>query len=57
MTWLDLESIMLSEISQRQTLYAFPYMQNLTKQTNKQKQKQTPRYREQTTGCPQGEDR
>ena len=59
-TWLDLESITLSEISQ--TLYAFPYMQTLTKQINKQqqqkrKQKQTHRYREQTSGCPKRKDR
>ena len=37
-TWVDLESIMLSEISQteRQILYGFTYMRN---QKNKQKNK------------------
>ena len=43
------EGIMLSEV--RQVPYGFTYMCNLHKQTNKTKQKQTHRYKEQTDGC------
>ena len=49
-TWMDLEGIVLSEISQtreRQTLYAFTYMWNLkSKRTSITKQKQIHIYRE-----------
>ena len=49
-TWMDLEGIVLSEISQtreKQTLYAFAYMWNLkSKRTSISKQKQGHIYRE-----------
>ena len=47
-TWMDLDSIMLTEISQRKTnMYNFTYMWNLKNKTNEQtKQKKTHRYRE-----------
>ena len=52
-TWMDLEGIMLCEMSdrERQILHDLAYMWNLKeKQTNK-KQKQTHGYKEQTSGC------
>ena len=54
-TWMDLEGMMLSEISQRKTntIY-FTYIWNLKNKTNKTKQKYTHRYREQTRGCQRG---
>ena len=33
-TWMDLENIMLSEVSQRQILYDVTYMWNLKNNTN-----------------------
>ena len=48
-TWMEMEGIMLSEISQRRTPYDFNYTWNLRKQnkrTNKTIQKQTHRYRD-----------
>ena len=30
-TWMDLETIILGEVSERQTSYAITYMQNLKK--------------------------
>ena len=46
---MDLENIMLCEISQRKKiLYDITYMQNLKNNTNKYEQKQTQRYRKQT---------
>ena len=60
-TWMDLEGIMLSEISQRKNKYC---MISLTcgiecKKYNKlvKKKKQTHRYREQTSGYQLGEGR
>ena len=54
-TWMDLEGIMLSEISQRKTnivWYRLYVESNKIQQTSekKQKKKQTHRYREQTSG-------
>ena len=48
--WMDLEGIMLSEISQkeRKIPYDFTYIWNLK---NKAKHKQKHRYKEQTSGC------
>ena len=52
--WMDLEGIMLSEIS-LQITYDFTYMWHLKNHINKQtKQKQTHRYREQFDGCQRG---
>ena len=55
-TWMDLGGILLSEISQakkdKNHLYVEPKNQN--KGTNKTKQKQTHRYREQTGSCQRG---
>ena len=52
--WMDLEGIMLSEVRQRTTylkVYVFTYMWNLkNKWMSITKQKQTHRYREQTSG-------
>ena len=59
-TWMDLEGIMLTEISQteRQILYNLTYMWNLKNKTNKTKWNcfhfVTHRYREQTGGCQRG---
>ena len=50
-TWMDLEDIMLSEISQRKILRSF-HMWNLSKQTNEQNK--TYRYREQIGSCQRG---
>ena len=44
-TWVDLEGIMLSKISQRQLLYDYTYMWNLNKANEQTKQN---RYRKQT---------
>ena len=54
-TWMDLEGIMLCEISQtkkREMLYDFNYMWNLekTEQVNKHNKTESQRYREQTGG-------
>ena len=53
-TWMDLEGIMLGEISQTEKekyCYFITYMWNLKhKQMDITKQKQTHRYREQTSG-------
>ena len=60
-TWMDLECIMLSEISQIKTnttwshLYVESKKQN--KPTNKTKQKQTHRYRGQMGDCQRGRSR
>ena len=50
-TWMNLEHIMLSEISQ--ILYDFTYMWNINNKADEQtsKQKQRYRYREQSDGC------
>ena len=58
-TWMDLEGIMLSDISQieSQIPYDFTYLWNLKKQnkwTNITKQEQSHRYREQTDDCQRG---
>ena len=58
-TWVVLEGIMLSEISQteRQILYDFTCVWNLKNKINEQtKQKQTHRYREQINGRQLGRD-
>ena len=53
-TWMDLEGIMLSEISQRKTNTVWYHLYVESKKYNKQmnitKQKQIHRYREQTNG-------
>ena len=54
-TWMDLESVMLSEISQRQMPYDFTYMWNLETKQNEQrkkthKQKHRLKHKEQTGG-------
>ena len=56
-TWIDLEVIMLSEVSQKemQIPYDITDMWNLKHDTNQLKQKQTHRHREQTCVC-QGEE-
>ena len=53
MTFMDLEGIVLSEISQRKTkCHDFTYMWNLKNKINKQvDQKQTHKYREHFDGC------
>ena len=54
-TWMDLELIILSEVSQkekRQIPYHITYMWNLDYDVNENmKQKQVHKYREQTYGC------
>ena len=53
-TWMDLEGIMLSEISQRQTntVYDLTHTQNLKKtKQNQQPKNQAHRYPEQIGGC------
>ena len=53
-TWMDLEIIILSEVSQKekQMPYDITYMWNLKYDTNEQIYKtQTYRHREQTCGC------
>ena len=52
-TWMDLEGIMLSEISQRETLHDFTYMWNLKNKTNEQTQQNRTRLIE--TGSCRGE--
>ena len=55
-TWMDLEGIMLSEISQRKTNTIWLHLYEESKQqTNIAKQKQTHRYREKTSGCQRGQ--
>jgi len=60
-TWMDLEGIILSEISSKEKgiLYIITYMCNLKIQQasdyNNKKQKQTHRYREQISGYQWGE--
>ena len=52
-TWVDLEGIMLSEVSQteRQIPHDFTYVRNLTNKINEQtNQRQTHRYRERNDG-------
>ena len=49
-TWMDLEGIVLSEISQRKR-NTYEESKNQNKHTN---QKQTHKYREQTGGCQKG---
>ena len=56
---MELEGIMLSEINQRKTNTEWFYLyveSKKTKQTktNITRQKQSPRYREQTDGCQKG---
>ena len=56
-TWMDLEVITLSEMSdrERQIPHNLTYMLYLkNKQTNKTKHKQSHRYREQMPGCQKG---
>ena len=56
-TWMDLEIIILSEVSQRQISYATAYMWNLKKMIQMNlftKQKQTHRHRKQTCGYQRG---
>ena len=49
-TWMDLEGIMLSDISQRKTnIYDLTYIQTLNKKTKKQNG--IHRHGEQTVGC------
>ena len=52
--WMDLEDIMLSEVTQRKTNIVWYHLYVESKQYNKlvniTKKKQTPRYREQTSG-------
>ena len=50
-TWMNLEDIMLSEISQRKTIIYFSYVWNLTNKTNAQK----PTQRDQRDGCQKGD--
>ena len=54
-TWMDLEDIMLSEISQRKKINVRYHLYMKSKKYNKfvniAKKKQTHRYREQTGGC------
>lgn len=46
-TWIELEGIVLSEISQRKDKYDLSYMWNLKDKTNEQtKTRKTPKYRE-----------
>ena len=53
-TWMDLEIIIFSEVSQTEK-YAITSMWNLKYDTNlSMKQKQTHRHREQTCGCQGG---
>ena len=57
-TWMDLEGIKLSEISQSKTNTVFTYIWNLkNKQMNITQQKQTHRYRQQTSGYQWGQGR
>ena len=53
-TWMDLEGIMLSEISQRNTntvcFHLHVESKTKNKKMNETKQKQTHRYKEQTSG-------
>ena len=63
-TWMDLEGIMLSEMSdrERQILYDITYhlyveSKKYNKLVNITKKKQTHRYREQTSGYPSGKGR
>ena len=61
-TWMDLENIMLSEMSQseKDKYNNFTYMWNLRNKTKKRqkekktKQTQTPQYREQRVVCQEG---
>lgn len=56
-TWIDLESIMISEIRtgrERQIPYHLTYMWNVKNKTNKQNEKWTRRSREQTDGYQMG---
>ena len=54
-TWMDLENVILSEVSQteREILYDIPYMWNLKRNDTNEltKQKETHRLRKQTYGC------
>ena len=56
-TWIDVEGIMLSEISQteRQTLYDFTYMWNLKNKTNEQTEqnRKAHRYKEKNWWLPE----
>ena len=57
-TWMDLEIIILSEVSQRQISYGITYMCKLKNDTNElTKQKQTHRLRKQTCGYQRGKVR
>ena len=59
MTWMNLEDIMLSEISQRKTISIWFHiycMWNLKNKTNKTKEKQTHRYRKQIDGFQRGKE-
>ena len=58
-TWMDLENVILSEVSQteREILYDIPYMWNLKRNDTNEltRQKETHRLRKQTYGCQGGE--
>ena len=60
-TWMNLEGIMLSEISQRKTNIVWYHLYLESKKYNKlvniTDKKQTQRYREQTSSCQWGEGR
>ena len=58
-TWMDLEIIILSEVSQKEKdkyhmISLLCGIQNMTQMNISTKQKQTHRYREQTCGCQGG---
>ena len=56
-TWMDVEGIVLSEISQRKRNTIWFHSYEESKNQNKHtKQKQTLKYREQTGGCQRGRD-
>ena len=57
MPWMELESIMLSEISQRQTPNDFTHVKFQKQNRDSQNKKQTFNYREQSDSYQRGEDR
>ena len=50
-TWMDLETIKLSEVIQRQILYGITYMQKLKYDTNELLNRNRLRHREQICVC------
>ena len=50
-TWMDLETIILSEVIQRQILYGITYMQKLKYDTNELLNRNRLRHREQICVC------